>query len=195
MPIFLKISFMSQSTQNLSAALRILNVNPASTAASVFVEGNSAIISDMHTLSCHGLDFCYILWQVPVQSSRKEPQLTRNTFSGEALLLILLKSTQEWWAWPSTWNLPLSTKAELCSLPLCRAADVVFAEGWSLKWHKLLPSSASPLPLLFPGSEPPSLFPEVFPTTQVPPLAPWFLITSSKHLRPSPPNLQSRLRL
>lgn len=95
MPIFLKISFMSQSTQNLSAALRILNVNPASTAASVFVEGNSAIISDMHTLSCHGLDFCYILWQVPVQSSRKEPQLTRNTFSGEALLLILLKSTQE----------------------------------------------------------------------------------------------------
>lgn len=49
MPIFFKISFVSQSTQNLFAALKILNVNPASTAASLFVESYSAIISDMHS--------------------------------------------------------------------------------------------------------------------------------------------------
>lgn len=68
MPIFFKISFVSQSTQNLFAALRLLNVNPASTAASLFVESNRAIISDTHTAfsAIFCVHFCYILWQLPV---------------------------------------------------------------------------------------------------------------------------------
>lgn len=79
MPIFFKISSVSQSTQNLFAALRILNVNPASTALSLFVESNSAIINDMHSLFCHIL-CVFLLHSVAIarslqhsMSSRKEP--------------------------------------------------------------------------------------------------------------------------
>lgn len=68
MPIFFKISFVSQSTQNLFAALRLLNVNPASTAASLFVESNKAIISDTHSLFCHIL-CAFLLYSVAIASS------------------------------------------------------------------------------------------------------------------------------
>lgn len=67
--ISLKISFVSQSTQNLFAALKILDVNPASTAASLFVESNRAITSDTHSLFLHILCipaiFCGNCWFSP----------------------------------------------------------------------------------------------------------------------------------
>lgn len=182
MPIFLKISFVSQSTQNLSAALRILNVNPGSTAASLFVEGNSAIISDMHTLFCHVLYFCYILWQfcyvLPVQSSRKEPlnsQLNREHFFRGGFILDFVEKHTGLMSMTQHLELAPSHQSRAVQSALCRAEMWCLLKAEASKGtscYPAVPCSASPLPLLFPGSEPPSLFPKVFATTQVPPLAP-----------------------
>lgn len=165
MPIFFKISFISQSTQNLFAALRILNVNPASTAASLFVESNSAITSDMHSLFCHIL-CVFLLYSVPIAnspwhptSSWKEPpnsKLIREHFFGGGFIhlpsqnlspfhLDFVKNHRRLMSMIWYGELaPFHQTKPLESDPVQQsAADAVFAEGWSIKWHTLLsPSSA-----------------------------------------------------
>lgn len=66
MPIFFKISFVSQSTQNLFAALRLLNVNPASTAASLLRVTGQLSVTHTAFSAIFCVHFCYIPWQLPV---------------------------------------------------------------------------------------------------------------------------------